>query len=141
MSNSNHTTYVTTYVTTYTYLYISMQIIKYKYINVTTFAHLSLHLPIAPAKTQVPLMSLLRLTKVTSGASKAWTPEFYFTKPMEFVYFMYNFESFFVFIFLCFFLKQRKPLRFDAISCFHLAHFMISICKKISSKENQTTET
>lgn len=86
-------------------------------------------------------MSLLRLTKVTSGASKAWTPEFYFTKPMEFVYFMYNFESFFVFIFLCFFLKQRKPLRFDAISCFHLAHFMISICKKISSKENQTTET
>ena len=43
MSNSNHTTYVTTYVTTYTYLYISMQIIKYKYINVTTFAHLSLH--------------------------------------------------------------------------------------------------
>ena len=38
MSNSNHTTYVTTYVTTYTYLYISMQIIKYKYINVTTFA-------------------------------------------------------------------------------------------------------
>ena len=43
MSNSNHTTYVTTYVTTYTYLYISIQIIKYKYINVTTFAHLSLH--------------------------------------------------------------------------------------------------
>lgn len=49
---------------------------------------------------------------------------------------VFLFSFFWVFVW-----KQRKPLGFDAISRFHLAHFMISICKKISSKENQTTET
>ena len=108
MSNSNHTTYVTTYVTTYTYSYISIQIIKYKYINVTTFAHLSLHhtfpscedVGAADVASAADEGHVRRIQGLDAGISKN-------TKPMEFVYFMYNFESFFVFMFLCFESKEN----------------------------------
>lgn len=148
MSNLNHKTYVTTY----TYLYISIQIIKDKYIKtVPPLHHLSLHLPI-------PLLRRRRCRwcrfcgwrRSRPAHPRPGRPELYFTKRIlkfesklwkhmqKFVYFL--FSSFFC----VFFFESKVKENHLVLMQFHvfiLAHFMISMCEKISSKENQTTET